>query len=105
AKAQSRDLPPGATPFALKVSERLPQVKLPEGNPLTVEGVALGERLFHDKRLARANDQSCSGCHDRRYAFTDGRPLSVGTGGVEGRRSSMPLVNLGWAGGFFWGGR
>jgi len=98
-------LPPGTTPFALKVSERLPQVKLPEGNPLTVEGVALGESLFGDKRLSRANDQSCSGCHDRRYAFTDGRRVSVGSGGAEGRRSSMPLVNLAWAKEFFWDGR
>jgi cytochrome c peroxidase len=105
AKTAGRDLPRGTTPFLLNVSARLPQVKLPEGNPLTVEGVALGDALFHDKRLSRANDQSCAGCHDRRHAFSDGRKISVGTGGAVGRRSTMPLVNLAWARDFFWDGR
>ena len=93
------------TPHRLNISERLPQVKLPEDNPLTVEGVELGRRLFHDPKLSRNNSQSCSICHERTKAFTDGQNFSLGESGQRGRRNAMPLVNLAWAKEFFWDGR
>lgn len=98
-------LPGGATPFRLPVSERLPKVKWPVDNPLTIEGVELGRRLFRDPRLSQNNAQSCASCHDRSKAFTDGRISSVGASGQRGRRNAMPLVNLAWAREFFWDGR
>ena len=94
-----------ATPFRLSISERLPKVKLPEDNPLTLEGVELGRRLFHDSRLSKNNSQSCATCHDQTKAFTDGQTYSVGAEGERGRRNAMPLVNLAWAKEFFWDGR
>ncbi len=97
--------PDGTTPFSLTISERLPKVKLPEDNPLTVEGVELGRRLFHDTRLSKNNSQSCATCHDRSKAFTDGRSHSLGESGQIGRRNAMPLVNLAWVQEFFWDGR
>ncbi len=97
--------PAGTTPFPLAISERLPQVKLPADNPLTVEGVALGRRLFHDERLSRNNSQSCADCHDPAKAFTDGRKYSLGEQGQTGRRNAMPLLNLAWAQEYFWDGR
>jgi len=96
---------PGATPYQLAISERLPKVKLPEDNVLTVEGVELGRRLFNDRRLSRDNSQSCASCHESARAFTDGRPQSIGVGGDRGRRNAMPLANLAWAKEFFWDGR
>jgi cytochrome c peroxidase len=98
-------LPANATPFRLTISERLPKVKLPQDNALTIEGVALGRRLFHDSNLSRDNVQSCSTCHDQSRAFTDGRRQSLGAGGQHGRRNAMPLVNLAWMKEFFWDGR
>ncbi|MGZ8901130.1 MAG: MbnP family protein [Limisphaerales bacterium] len=95
----------GGTPFRLAISERLPKVKLPPDNPLTVEGVALGRELFHDARLSKGNVQSCASCHDVRKSFSDGKRFSTGSSGVSGRRNAMPLVNLAWADGFFWDGR
>lgn len=92
-------------PFALKISERLPKVKLPDDNPLTVEGVALGRRLFNDPRLSKDNAQSCASCHEPAKAFTDGRANSIGVDGDRGRRNAMPLMNLAWAKEFFWDGR
>jgi cytochrome c peroxidase len=80
-------------------------VQLPNDNPLTVDGVALGRRLFNDARLSRDNAQSCASCHDPSKAFTDGRPNSIGANGDRGRRNAMPLVNLAWAKEFFWDGR
>jgi cytochrome c peroxidase len=93
------------TPHRLNISERLPKVKLPEDNPLTIEGVELGKRLFNDPRLSKNNAQSCATCHDYAKAFTDGRPTSIGAMGQTGRRNAMPLMNLAWAKEFFWDGR
>ena len=97
--------PTNGTPYRLSISERLPKVNLPEDNPLTVEGVALGKHLFNDARLSRNNSQSCASCHDYSKAFTDGRVNSPGALGQSGRRNAMPLMNLAWAKEFFWDGR
>jgi cytochrome c peroxidase len=101
----AKTAPPGATPYHLAISERLPKVKLPEDNFLTEEGVELGRRLFSEPRLSRDNSQSCASCHEPARAFTDGRPQSIGASGDRGRRNAMPLVNLAWAREFFWDGR
>ncbi len=97
--------PAGAAPFRLDISHRLPQAPLPADNPLTLEGVALGEKLFHDPRLSINNRQSCASCHDRSLAFSDSRRVSVGAQGQTGSRQSMPLFNLAWSQSFFWDGR
>ena len=95
----------GTKPYSLHISERLPKVKLPEDNPLTEQGVALGRRLFHETKLSRNDSQSCASCHDQSKAFTDGRVSSLGESGQLGRRNAMPLMNLAWAKEFFWDGR
>lgn len=97
--------PPGTTPFQLAVTQRFPQVALPADNPLTQEGVELGERLFHDTRLSINNTQSCASCHSRANALTDPRRVSLGAQGQAGKRNAMPLFNLAWAREFFWDGR
>ena len=94
------------TPYRLSVSKRFPKAKLPEDNPLTVEGVALGSMLFHDPTLSRDKTVSCASCHDRSHAFTDkGRQFSKGVDQQIGDRNSMPLFNLAWHPAFFWDGR
>ncbi len=93
------------TPYHLEISQRLPKASLPADNPLTVEGIELGRRLFHDPRLSINNSQSCASCHDRTAAFSDVRRVSLGAEGQPGRRQSMPLFNLAWAKEFFWDGR
>ncbi len=98
-------LPVGTRPFPLNISERLPKVKLPADNPLTIEGVELGRRLFHETRLSRNNSQSCASCHDQAKGFTDGLTRSLGESGQSGRRNAMPLANLAWEKDFFWDGR
>src|SRR6185436_8731096 len=98
-------LPPGVAPFRLAVSELSPQMKLPEDNPLTIEGIELGRRLFDDPKLSRNNALSCGGCHQQEKAFTDGLKESVGANGDRGRRNAMPLMNLAWQKEFFWDGR
>lgn len=79
---------------------------IPEDNPMTVQGVALGRHLFYEKRLSADNTQSCGSCHGPAFSFTDnGLRYSKGIDGIEGTRNSMPLINLGFFETFFWDGR
>ena len=104
-KLASAALPKGTHPYGMPVSQRFPQLNLPADNPLTEEGVALGARLFADKRLSINNTQSCLSCHDRGHAFADAHRFSTGAEGQTGKRNSMALFNLAWHGSFFWDGR
>ena len=87
--------------------QRLIDPLIPSNNPLTEEGVALGKKLFFDRRLSGDNTQSCATCHNPRNSFTDDTRFSDGIDGVFGTRNSMPLFNLAWNFGdrFAWGGK
>ncbi|MFZ9733155.1 MAG: cytochrome-c peroxidase, partial [Schleiferiaceae bacterium] len=99
------DAPP-TTPFALQVPQGFPPPPIPEDNPLTVEGVLLGRRLFYDPVLSRDSTQSCGSCHNTEFGMTDhGLRFSVGITGAVGDRNSMPLHNLAYHTAFFWDGR
>jgi cytochrome c peroxidase len=78
---------------------------VPEDNPLTAEKIALGRRLFFDRRLSRDSSISCSSCHDPQRAFSDGRAIAVGVFQRKGRRNSPALINRGYGRLFFWDGR
>jgi cytochrome c peroxidase len=80
---------------------------IPSNNPQTEEGIALGKKLFFDKKLSSTNTQSCATCHDPKFAFTDDKQFSEGVNGDIGKRNSMPLFNLAWNfdNRFFWDGR
>ncbi|WP_282041971.1 cytochrome-c peroxidase [Winogradskyella flava] len=69
---------------------------IPNDNPQTVEGVALGKRLFFDKILSADGTQACASCHSPQNGFTDNTATSDGIDGVFGTRNSMPLFNLAW---------
>lgn len=69
---------------------------IPTNNPLTIEGIALGKKLFFDPILSKDNTQSCASCHDPKNAFTDDTRFSEGIDGKFGTRNSMPLFNLAW---------
>jgi cytochrome c peroxidase len=94
-----------ATNYRLTFSAFFPRPALPLDNPLTEEGVALGRRLFSDKRLSINGTQSCASCHQPGQAFTDGKSVSTGAEGKSGTRNAMALFNLAWKSSFFWDGR
>ncbi|GAB3573436.1 cytochrome c peroxidase [Hymenobacter daeguensis] len=73
-------------------------------NPLTVEGVELGHRLFYETALSANNTISCASCHKQEKAFTDGLALSPGVNGSLGTRSAMSLANLAWEFNLIWDG-
>lgn len=94
-----------ATPYTLQIPQGFPQMVIPVDNPMTVEGVALGRKLFYDKRLSQNNAQSCGSCHFQSNAFSDPNTFSEGVTGAIGTRNAMALINLGWEQFFFWDGR
>jgi len=81
----------------------VPAPRVPSENPMSIEKVTLGRRLFYDTRLSGNGTQSCASCHDPTLAFTDGLAVSVGSTGDTTPRSAMALVNVaynpvqGWA--------
>ncbi|NBC06897.1 MAG: cytochrome C peroxidase [Bacteroidetes bacterium] len=86
--------------------DRFPNPIIPPDNPMTEEGIALGRMLFYDPILSSDSTMSCASCHHQDKSFTDGQATSVGVLGINGDRSSMPLVNLAFnPRGFFWDGR
>ncbi|WP_088278841.1 cytochrome-c peroxidase [Ideonella sp. A 288] len=67
--------------------------------------VALGEKLFHDKRLSRDNSLSCASCHNLARGGVDGLPTSVGIGGAKGPINAPTVFNSGLNFRQFWDGR
>jgi len=93
------------TAFLFLTPSNLPEVSIPENNPMTVEGIALGRKLFYDPILSGTNTLSCGSCHQQEHGFTDNnRQFSLGTQGEVGVRNAMPLFNLAYDRHFFWDG-
>jgi len=88
-------------------SRYLPTPFIPSDNPLTVEGIELGRKLFFDPILSGDGTQSCATCHSLNSAFTDINRFSTGIDGLQGDRNSMPIFNIAWnfSEKFFWDGR
>ncbi len=95
----------GHTPVNLNVPPGLPEMIIPEDNPLTAEGIELGRKLFFDEILSADSTQSCASCHNPKDYFVDDEErFSTGIDGIEGTRNSMPLFNVGYGKNFFWDG-
>jgi cytochrome c peroxidase len=94
-----------ANPYHFSFSKFFPQPDLPRDNPLTGEGVALGGKLFFDRRLSSNDRLSCAACHRPNDALSDPRRFSRGVNGQIGTRNAPALENLAWKNSFFWDGR
>lgn len=69
----------------------------PKNNPTSAEKIALGKKLFFDKRLSLNNEISCATCHLPQKALTDGRKLGKGVEGREAFRNTPSLFNVGYS--------
>lgn len=72
----------------------VPAPDVPADNALTPEKIALGKRLFYDRRLSGNGQQSCSTCHLQAFAFAEPRAVSIGSTGTELTRNAPALVNV-----------
>ncbi|MCW3087886.1 MAG: cytochrome-c peroxidase [Sediminibacterium sp.] len=74
-------------------------------NPLTVEGIALGKKMFYDGRLSKDGNFSCGSCHQQFGAFnTYDHSLSHGFNNSLTNRNAPGLFNLAWQKEFMWDG-
>ncbi|GAB6042939.1 cytochrome-c peroxidase [Endothiovibrio diazotrophicus] len=89
------------------VWEALPRrAPAPADNPTTAAKVALGRRLFNERRLSADDRVACVSCHDLQgKGGADGRPVSVGIGGQEGGRNAPTVLNAAFQSRLFWDGR
>lgn len=67
--------------------------------------VVLGRLLFHDPRLSRNREISCSTCHVLTRFGIDAKPTSIGLGGVHTRRNAPSVFNAATQIAQFWDGR
>lgn len=108
-----------ATPYELPVPWYFPtKLNIPSDNPLTVEGIALGKKLFYDGHLCgylgedSLQMMSCSTCHSPAHGFDigvdnprfpGGQP--VGLSGRPTHHVPLPLINLVFNNnGYLWNG-
>ena len=85
------DCNPAATPFELDIPPFFPPMDIPQDNPLTEEGIALGRLLFWEKELSADGSMSCGSCHLPEAGFADPNPYSTGITGAQGVRNAMAL--------------
>lgn len=92
--------------YPLDLPKHFPEPIYPlETNYPTIEGVALGKKLFYEGKLARDNSTACAFCHIQENAFTHhGHSISHGVDGREGFRNALPLQNLIYWRGLMWDG-
>ncbi len=67
---------------------------IPEDNAMTAERVALGRKLYFDKRLSADGTVSCATCHDVTRGFTDQLAVSEGIKDQFGRRNAPTTLNV-----------
>lgn len=82
------------TPYELARPSYFPsRTNIPDDNPMTEEGVALGRKLFYDARLSGRDGidgiRSCSSCHHQENNFEFGTPTNT-------HHAMLPLINLAW---------
>jgi cytochrome c peroxidase len=102
AAACSSGSAPASTPFAWRLPPGFPLPLTEPGNLQTTEKFALGRRLFYDRRLSANATQSCSDCHQQSRAFSDGRPIAIGSTGQAHTRNAMTLTNAGYNASYTW---
>jgi cytochrome c peroxidase len=103
-KASVSEVPIG-TRVRIQPPLGLPPVPVPADNPPTVETIALGRRLFYDKRLSKDNSIACASCHKPESDFSDPVPLSLGVSGKLGLRNAPTIENAAYLPLQFWDGR
>lgn len=94
------------TPYSIPTPPGFVEMVIPFDNPTTIEGIALGRKLFFDPILSLDSTVSCGKCHRPELAFTDGMATSLGIRRRKGERSAPSLLNIGYHyKDLFWDGR
>jgi cytochrome c peroxidase len=93
-------------PYSKEDALGLPAMTIPEDNPLTAEKVALGRKLFMDRRLSQNNTISCAMCHVPEQGFVVNEiATAVGLEGRTHKRNAPTIFNVGYYKHLFHDGR
>jgi cytochrome c peroxidase len=104
--ACSNSLDTSSVGFLKKDQLGLPEMKYPSDNLPTKEKIALGRKLFMDRRLSHNNTISCAMCHVPEQGFTTNElATAVGIEGRSHRRNSPTIYNVGYYTKLFHDGR
>ncbi len=106
-KPVAGDVSHGPTPYKLVFPLGLPaeSAVIPKDNPLTLEKVRLGKRLFFEKSISADGSLSCASCHIPEKGFADPERFSTGIGGKKGNRQAPTIINRIFSAAQFWDGR
>jgi len=84
----------------------LPPVPVPPANALTAAKIALGRKLFYDRRLSLNHTMSCAMCHIPEQGFTSNElARAVGIEGRSVRRNAPTILNAAYLTRLFHDGR
>jgi cytochrome c peroxidase len=96
----------GAGSAAFDYFQPLPEKPLiPKNNPLTDQKIALGKKLFYDKRLSANGKLSCNTCHNLAAGGDNNQRWAIGVSGKKTRRNPPTLLNIGLQTVLYWDGR
>jgi len=96
---------PAVPDLPLGVSRAMYEISVPADRWPTTDKVALGEKLFNDKRLSIDDSTSCATCHDPQKGFVDHKPQAEGVKKQRGQRNSPTVLNAMFNATQFWDGR
>jgi len=92
ANCKGTEKPPyQTTRYELKLPAGFPEMSIPDDNALTIEGVALGKKLYYDPILDKNKARACATCHLQEKSFSSAPAV-------------LPHVNLGWQHNWLWKG-
>ncbi len=83
----------------------LGEMKYPVVNPQTKEKVALGNRLFFDKKLSVDGSRACYSCHLNEDGTGGHEPTAIGAKDKKLTRHAPTMWNVGYLPVFYWDGR
>ncbi len=77
----------------------------PVDNPITVDKLALGAKLWIDPRLSGSGKTACTSCHVREKGWADGLVLSKRDNGDMNTRHTPTVYDVGYLSSWYWDGR
>jgi len=102
-----RETQKGPTPYKIVFPLGLvaESAVIPKDNPLTVEKIRLGRRLYFEKNISADGSLSCASCHIPENGFAEPERFSTGIGGKKGNRQASAIINRVFSAAQFWDGR
>lgn len=89
----------------LEVPLGLPDVPVPEDNPMTLEKIELGKMLYFDPRLSIDGSISCATCHDPDLGYSNAASKAAGVNHAVGGANTPTVLNVAYSKFQFWDGR